>query len=221
MSAIVESIRGEFARYRGLAEAAIKQLSDADLQVVLSLPGRNREHSERSAEAGLPRRSREGSERLAEAGEEGNSIATICWHVSGNLKSRFTDFLTTDGEKPWRKRDEEFERRAVTREELLAHWAGGWGVLEASLATLTDNDFQKTITIRQQPMPVHEALLRSLAHTAYHVGQIVFIAKSLRGAGWTYLSIPPGQSDAYNRKPQNEHGGAHAASLADRKTGGA
>ena len=205
MSSIIESIRGEFARYRGLAEAAIKQLTGADLQAVPS----------------LPRRSGERSERSAEAGEEGNSIATICWHVSGNLKSRFTDFLTTDGEKPWRKRDEEFEPRAVTRDELLAHWAGGWSVLEATLATLSDDDLQKTITIRQQPMPVHEALHRSLAHTAYHVGQIVFIAKSLRGAAWTSLSIPRGQSDAYNRKPQNEHGGAHAASLADRKTGGA
>ena len=181
MAGVLDSIRGEYARYRGLAEAAIRQLADADLVVTM--------------------------------GESSNSIATICWHVSGNLKSRFTEFLTTDGEKPWRKRDEEFERRAVTAEELLAHWSTGWAVLEASLAALTEDDLQKTITVREQPMPVHEALHRSLAHTAYHVGQIVFIAKSIRGWGWTYLSIPPGQSDAYNLNPQSEHGSLHAAKL--------
>ena len=181
MAAIIESIRGEFVRYRGLAEASIKQLADDDLS--------------------------------APAGEVSNSIATICWHVSGNLRSRFTDFLTADGEKPWRKREEEFERRTVTRDELLAHWAGGWSVLEETLKALTDADLQKTVTVRQQPMTVHEALHRSLAHSAYHVGQIVFIAKARRGTGWTYLSIPPGQSDAYNRNPQQEHGAAHAAKL--------
>lgn len=181
MASVVESIRGEFARYRGLAEAAIAQLADDDL--------------------------------VAGAGEAGNSIATICWHISGNLRSRFTDFLTADGEKPWRKRDEEFERRTVTRDELVAHLGGGWSVLENALGGLTDDDLHKVITIRQQPMSVHEALHRSLAHTAYHVGQIVFIAKARRGASWTYLSIPPGQSDAYNRNPAQEHGAAHAAKL--------
>lgn len=181
MAGIVESIRGEFARYRGLAEAAIRQLNDADL--------------------------------VATAGASSNSIAVICWHVSGNLKSRFTDFLTTDGEKPWRKRDEEFSRREVSRDELLAHWAEGWRVLEGALGELSDEQLHSTITVRQQPMTVHEALHRSLAHTAYHVGQIVFIGKAARGAGWTYLSIPPGQSDTYNRNPQAEHGAAHAAKL--------
>jgi len=106
MAAIVESIRGEFARYRGLAEAAIAQLTDADL--------------------------------AAADGESSNSIATICWHVSGNLRSRFTDFLTADGEKPWRKRDEEFEPRAVTRDELVAHLGAGWAVLLASLFAYVD-----------------------------------------------------------------------------------
>ena len=181
MAAVVDSIRAEFARYRGLAEAAIAQLTEEDL--------------------------------VAVAGEASNSIATICWHISGNLRSRFTDFLTSDGEKPWRQRDEEFEPRAVTRDELVTHLGAGWAVLETALGTLTDDDLQKTITIRQQPMPVHEALHRSLAHTAYHVGQIVFIAKARRGAAWTYLSIPPGQSDAYNRNPKHEHGAAHAAKL--------
>jgi uncharacterized damage-inducible protein DinB len=143
----------------------------------------------------------------------GNSIAIICWHVSGNLRSRFTDFLTSDGEKPWRKRDEEFEPRAVTREELLAKWQAGWEVLLPVLGALTDAQLAETVTVRQQPMLVHEALHRSLAHLAYHTGQIVYLAKALRGGDWRYLSIPPGQSDAYNRNPTGERPAAHAENL--------
>ena len=131
----------------------------------------------------------------------GNSIATICWHVSGNFRSRFTDFLTTDGEKPWRKRDEEFEPRAVSRDELLAKWEQGWTVLLDALSALNDNDLDRAVTIRAQPLSVREALLRSLAHASYHVGQIVYAAKAARGDAWTYLSIPPGQSEEYNRQP--------------------
>ena len=111
----------------------------------------------------------------------GNSIAIICWHVSGNLRSRFTDFLATDGEKPWRKRDEEFDRRTVTRSELLSKWTIGWDVLFATLATLTDDDLMKTVTIRASRQAVHEALNRSLAHTSYHVGQIVYLAHAYAG----------------------------------------
>lgn len=124
----------------------------------------------------------------------GNSIATLCWHISGNLQSRFTDFLSSDGEKPWREREEEFQDRAVTRAELLSKWAQGWDVLGATLKTLTDEQLQLTVTIRNQPLRVHEALHRSLAHLSYHVGQIVYIGKSMRGKDWTYLSIPPGKS---------------------------
>ena len=131
----------------------------------------------------------------------GNSIATICWHVSGNLRSRFADFLTTDGEKPWRKRDEEFEARQVTREELLAKWQQGWRVLLETLDALDDSHLEQHVAIRGQALTVTEALVRSLAHTASHVGQIVFAAKMLRGADWTYLSIPPGQSAQYNETP--------------------
>ena len=131
----------------------------------------------------------------------GNSIATICWHMSGNFRSRFTDFLTTDGEKPWRKRDEEFEARAVNRDELMEKWEQGWSVLLAALDGLSDADLDRTVTIRRQPLSVRDALLRSLAHASYHVGQIVYAAKAARGEGWTYLSIPPGQSEQYNRAP--------------------
>jgi len=167
MTSIIESIRAEYLRYKALAEAAIEQLSDADLS--------------------------------AEGPNGGNSIAVICWHVSGNLRSRFTDFLITDGEKPWRNREEEFQGRTVTRAELLAKWEQGWDALSGALANLTDDQLQRGVTIRGEGLLVHEALHRSLAHLAYHVGQIVYLAKSLRGKDWTYLSIPPGRSDAYNK----------------------
>jgi Protein of unknown function (DUF1572) len=147
----------------------------------------------------------------------GNSIAVICWHLSGNLLSRFTDFLTSDGEKPWRKREEEFERRTVTRAELLGKWEEGWSALLSAMSTLTDEQLQSTVTIRRQPLLVHEALHRSLAHLAYHAGQIVYLAKSLRGRDWRYLSIPPGQSDAYNQAPSSERASA-AATLAAKKS---
>ena len=167
MTNIIESIRAEYLRYKGLAEGAIDQLGDDDL----SASGPN----------------------------GGNSIATICWHVSGNLKSRFTEFLISDGEKPWRSRDEEFSARSVTRAALLAKWAEGWNVLLGTLDALTDEQLDQTVTIRGQPLRVHEALHRSLAHTSYHVGQIVYVAKGMRGKDWKYLSIAPGQSDAFTQ----------------------
>jgi len=132
--------------------------------------------------------------QLAETAGSSNSIATIVWHLAGNLTSRFTDFLTSDGEKPWRDRDSEFLARQVKRAELQAKWEDGWRVLFAALSALTDADLAKTVTIRGQPHTVAEALHRSLAHTSYHVGQIVFVAKARRGADWRYLTIPPGQS---------------------------
>jgi len=132
--------------------------------------------------------------QLADAAGSSNSIATIVWHLAGNLTSRFTDFLTSDGEKPWRDRDSEFLARQVKRAELQAKWEDGWRALFAALSALTDADLAKPVTIRGQPHTVAEALHRSLAHTSYHVGQIVFVAKALRGADWRYLTIPPGQS---------------------------
>lgn len=158
--------------------------------------------------------------KLSERGPAGgNSLAIICWHVSGNLKSRFTDFLTSDGEKPWRQREEEFAARLVTRAELRAQWDGGWNVLLATLASLTDGDLAKSVVIRGEPLLVHEALHRSLSHTAYHVGQIVYLAHEICGGGWKYLSIPPGQSAAYNANPQFEKPAAHADRLRPDRAG--
>lgn len=144
------------------------------------------------------------------------SIAMIVWHVSGNLRSRFTDFLTTDGEKPWRQREEEFEARQVTRDALLARWQSGWDVLTATLATLQDADLARVIHVRGQGMSALEALHRSLAHISYHVGQMVYVAKAQQGEGWHSLSIPLGQSAAYNAAPTHERPEAHAARLGTR-----
>lgn len=148
----------------------------------------------------------------------GNSLATICWHLSGNLASRFTDFLTSDGEKPWRDREEEFAARAVSRAELLAKWGQGWDVLVTTLGQLTDADLTRTVHIRGQPLAVHEALHRSLAHASYHVGQIVYLAHAIRGPDWHYLTIPPGGSTAYNANPQYEKAALHAGALGNRPT---
>jgi len=137
-------------------------------------------------------------------GGTGNSAATIAWHIGGNLRSRFTDFLDADGEKPWRDRDAEFLPRRVTHGDLLAFWQDGWQALFQALQGLTDEDLNRSVKIRNQPLSVLEALHRSLAHTSFHVGQIVFLAKALRGADWQYLTIPPGKSAQYNQNPAYE-----------------
>ena len=147
-----------------------------------------------------------------------NSVAVICWHIAGNFRSRFTDFLTSDGEKPWRHREEEFQHRNVTRAELLQKWNQGWDVLLGALSVLSDADLDRQVVIRQQPLQVNEALHRALAHLAYHVGQIVYIGKSRRGEEWKFLTIPPGQSDAYNLNPAHDRPDAHTQALADRST---
>lgn len=131
----------------------------------------------------------------------GNSIAILVWHLSGNLKSRFTDFLTSDGEKPWRVRDEEFLARDVSRADILDKWNEGWAVLVRALAPLSDADLMRTVVIRGESFKAHEALLRLMAHAAYHAGQMVYLAKALRGPDWKCLSIPLGASAEFNRNP--------------------
>ena len=148
---------------------------------------------------------------LSEPGPgNGNSLAVICWHVAGNFQSRFADFLTSDGEKANRDRESEFAPRSVTRAELMTKWQLGWNTVLSTLDGLTDDDLFKTVTIREQPLSVHEALHRSLAHASYHVGQIVYVAHYFCGPEWKYLTIPPGQSDAYNKAPTLDKPTAHA-----------
>ena len=131
---------------------------------------------------------------------ESNSIAIIIQHMHGNMMSRWTNFLTEDGEKDWRKRDEEFEIHTLSRQELLNRWNEGWAVLLNTLNSLKEEDLEKTITIRSQPLFVTDAILRQLAHYSYHVGQIVFLARWIKGSGWHSLSIPKGGSNAYNQE---------------------
>lgn len=135
---------------------------------------------------------------------DGNSIAVLMWHLAGNLTSRFTDFLTSDGEKPWRDRDSEFLPRHVTRAELMQKWEHGWNTLFHVLDTLTDDQLAQSVVIRGRSLRVHRALHRSLAHASYHVGQIVYIARALRGPSWRFLSIPPGRSAEYAKDPTLE-----------------
>ncbi len=127
-----------------------------------------------------------------------NSIAVIMKHVAGNLLSRWTDFLTIDGEKPWRNRDDEFMDSFATRDELLAYWESGWQRLFETLESLTAEDVLKTVTIRGEPHSVPLAISRSLAHCAYHIGQIIMIARILVGDQWTTITIPRGGSGQFN-----------------------
>ena len=125
---------------------------------------------------------------------ESNSIAIIVKHLHGNMRSRWTDFLTTDSEKPDRDRDTEFESPATTRDQLLAQWETGWRHLFDALAALTDADLSRKVLIRNEPHSVMQAINRQVAHYSYHVGQIVFLAKHFASENWTTLTIPRGKS---------------------------
>jgi uncharacterized damage-inducible protein DinB len=136
---------------------------------------------------------------------ESNSIAIIVKHMAGNLRSRWTDFLTTDGEKPDRHRDQEFELLpGDTREDLMRRWEHGWETTFNTLQSLKPEDILKTVTIRGEPHTVLQAISRSVTHMAHHSGQIIFLAKHLRGSDWKTLSIPRGKSAEFNAlKPED------------------
>ena len=138
--------------------------------------------------------------------ESSNSIGIIIRHMHGNMKSRWTKFLTEDGEKPGRNREEEFETASLTKKELLKLWEEGWMVLITTLESLEENDLTRTITIRTQPLNVIDALNRQLGHYGYHVGQIVYIGRWIRNKDWKSLSIPRGGSASYNEQmKQSRH----------------
>lgn len=130
--------------------------------------------------------------------QERNSIATIVKHLWGNMLSRWTDFMTTDGEKEWRQRDAEFENDIKSREELLAKWNEGWKCLYAAIDSLKEEDLHKEIFIRNEAHTVMDALNRQLAHYSYHVGQIVFLGKMIANESWISLSIAKGKSNDFN-----------------------
>lgn len=129
---------------------------------------------------------------------ETNSVATIIKHLWGNMLSRWIDFLTTDGEKEWRQRDAEFENDINSREEVMKKWNEGWTAVFDAIKLLTPADLEKTVYIRKQGHTVVEAINRQIAHYAYHVGQIVQIGKMVQGEQWKSLTIPKGQSNAFN-----------------------
>jgi hypothetical protein len=129
-----------------------------------------------------------------------NSIAIIIQHMHGNMLSRWTAFLTEDGEKSWRKRDAEFEAHRLSKEQLLSLWEDGWKTVFQALQSLQEDDLLKTITIRSQPLIVVDAINRQLAHYAYHAGQIVYLGRWMKEGAWQSLSIPKGDSNSYNEQ---------------------
>lgn len=169
--------RSVFRKYQQLAEDAMAQVTDSQL---FEVP------CEEPASLDLA--------------HDSNSIAVIVKHVAGNLRSRWTDFLTTDGEKPWRNRDAEFAGVPENRESLISDWQQGWACLFAALEPLTDEDLGRTVKIRGEAHSVMQAVNRQLAHYAYHVGQIVWLAKHFQGSRWKSLSIAKNASAAVNTR---------------------
>lgn len=157
-----------FRQYKKLAEAALAQVSDDQMQTVLD--------------------------------PESNCLAVIVKHMAGNMRSRWTDFLTSDGEKLDRNRDSEFEEPPTTRAEIMQLWEDGWNRLFTSLELLSDGDLSRIITIRGEAHSVMQAINRQVAHYAYHCGQIVFLAKHLQSGSWKCLSVPRKQSEEFNQR---------------------
>lgn len=162
---VVSTLVQEFRKIKQLADRAIAQLDDVELQTRIDA--------------------------------EANSVAMLMAHVAGNMRSRWTDFLTTDGEKPWRNRDAEFEPSGASRDARTRDWESGWQTLFAALDALTDADLDRPVTIRGETQTALAAMLRQVSHYAGHAHQIVLLAKHLKGEAWTTLSIPRGQSNAY------------------------
>ena len=167
-SPILAAALDEFQKIKKLADKAIEQLTEDQLQTKIDA--------------------------------EANSVAVIMQHMAGNMRSRWVDFLASDGEKPGRMRDREFEDTPQTRAALTATWEHGWQCLFTALTPLTDADLLRTVVIRGEPHSVYKAMSRQVAHYAGHAYQILFLAKHLRGTAWKTLSIPRGQSEEFNRR---------------------
>jgi uncharacterized protein DUF1572 len=157
----------------------------------------------RLADAAMAQLTDEEFFRLIDA--DANSVAVIVKHLAGNMRSRFTDFLTTDGEKPNRHRDTEFEMNSdTTRAEVLSWWETGWQIVFSAIESLKPEDLGRTVTIRNEPHTVLQAIHRQTAHYASHIGQIIFLAKHLKGSAWKSLSIPKGMSETFNKVPVDQ-----------------
>ncbi|MFG0285593.1 MAG: DUF1572 family protein [Phycisphaerales bacterium JB039] len=177
---VIEAWQGIFRSQKSLIERAAAQLDDAQLHEPVA--------------------------------PETNPVSVILLHVAGSMRSRFTDWLTTDGEKPWRNREGEFDlaaARALSRDEIMSRWEASWRVLLEALAALSPADVDRTVRIRGEGHSVAEAIERQVSHYGYHAGQIVLIARILvqrSGGTWEHLSIPPGQTEAFNRAMRSRHG---------------
>lgn len=145
--------------------------------------------------------------------EESNSIAIMVNHLWGNMKSRWTDFLTTDGEKDWRNRDLEFESVIKSRDELLVKWNEGWECLFEALSDINEQNIDTKVYIRNQEHSIIEAINRQLAHYAYHIGQIVYLGRMIRGSKWKSLTIPKGKSTEFNQAKFKK--GKHSGHFSD------
>jgi hypothetical protein len=130
--------------------------------------------------------------------KESNSIAVIVQHMNGNMLSRWTNFLTEDGEKPWRERDKEFEDVLTTKDEVVLAWNAGWRRVLNTLELLQPEDMMKTVTIRNEPLSVVDAIIRQIDHYGYHAGQIVYVGRMIKDEGWQSLSIPKNKSKEFN-----------------------
>ncbi|NJB72604.1 hypothetical protein GGR42_003095 [Saonia flava] len=144
---------------------------------------------------------------------ESNSVAIIVNHLHGNMKSRWTDFLTSDGEKEWRNRDNEFENIIGTKEQMLSKWNEGWECLFKALKSINSENFDNKVYIRNQSHTIIEAVNRQLSHYSYHIGQIVFIGRMIKGSSWKSLSIPKGESSEFNEKMFSK--GKHSGHFTD------
>ena len=167
----------------------------------------------------------QGDEIFRALDADGNSVAVLVKHIAGNARSRFTDFLISDGEKPDRHRDQEFELSSATlADEVMLWWEQGWEHVFSAIASLKPEDVERVVIIRGEPHTVLQALNRALAHYAAHVGQIVFLSKHLRGAAWKTLSIPRGKSEEFNAKlrsaPQDARYSRGALNDEDENPGG-
>lgn len=147
------------------------------------------------------------SQLVQQLDQDSNSIAILMQHMAGNMKSRWTNFLSEDGEKPWRNRDSEFEQPPATRDALLQMWEEGWGCFFHALEPLTEADMSRTVHIRNEPHSVMQAINRQIAHYSYHCGQIILLAKHFQHATWASLTVPKGKSEEFNAKVR-----AHQAS---------
>src|SRR5258708_8071922 len=204
----LESVVKRLMTYKILGDMTFTQLEEKDFHFVPVMPASYSVEPPPPTAQCAPAGGNDGAAGIAIANaslSSSNSIAVIIRHLNGNMLSRWTNFLTEDGEKPGRNRDEEFSEPTAGKDQLLTLWEKGWTCLLDTLRGLKEEDLLKTITIRSEPLLAIDAINRQLAHYPHHVGQIVYIGKMIRGAAWQSLSISKGASQAFNQFMEDKH----------------